>query len=130
MKIFKVLVLVAAGLLGLHANATTAILCGDPDKVDVDNNLATLHLILDGSDSRTPEEIEAYSKGRELSIDSVSLNGDILLIQLDKKNGSLLLDSKYIDESSCEFFSEKVFTIQQVRGSKVSLIEQCRCFQD
>lgn len=124
----KTLILILS-FVAIHANATTAVLCGNPDQVDQDNDKATMHLIFDNSDSRSPGEVRAYSKGHELVIQSVSEARQKISIKLQGNGGTLQLGSKYIDPAQCENYSEDTFLMELVRGTKKTIIKSCRCFQ-
>lgn len=123
-------VILVLSLVVIQANATTAILCGNPEQVDEDNNKASLHLIFDNSDSRHPEEIRAFSQGKELVIQSVSEVAQKISIELNGVNSSIELAARYIDPSRCENYSERTFSIKRIFGVKKAVIDYCRCFQD
>lgn len=116
--------------VAIQANATTAVLCGNPELVDENDNNAIVHLIFDNPDSRSADEVRAFSKGKEIKIQSVAEVEQTVFIKLAANKGVLRLGSEYIDESTCENYSEDTFSMIHMGGSKKKVVESCRCFQD
>lgn len=128
-KTFLITVLM---LLSLQSQATTAIMCGNPEVVDEDNAKATVHIILDNSDSGDPSEISLAMSGKSKLISNIETTDSELEISLGKSKNvkSLVIEKKYYNPESCELYSEDTFNIHMKSNNHIKTIENCRCFQD
>ncbi|OFZ28933.1 MAG: hypothetical protein A2622_12605 [Bdellovibrionales bacterium RIFCSPHIGHO2_01_FULL_40_29] len=129
MNTLKVLILILS-FIAIQANATTAVLCGDLTQVDENDNKASLHLIFYNPNSRSPDEVRAYSMGNGLVIQSVNEAQQKISIKLEDNKGVIQLDAQYIDPSNCENYSEDTFSMELVAETSKTIVNSCRCFQD
>jgi hypothetical protein len=124
----KVILGISILIISSHVFATTAVLCGDSAKVDQDNKFASVHLVLDQEESRTPNEISAAFYGKESKVASVSEKQARVYIQTLKPARLVVLDKKSIESLSCD--GESAFSIQVVQSGITSAVNDCRCFAD
>lgn len=108
--------------------ATTAILCGDANKVDQNNNLASVWLIFDNEDSRSSAEVQALFKGHESKILDINEQSGKIYISFVKPEWILVLDKNNIESSSCD--GESLFSLKLNLKSTSKTIKNCRCFAD
>lgn len=126
----KYFVLCAIGLFLLHtpAQATTAVLCGDPALVDEDNDRASVWLILENSDSRSADETQAIFFGKEARVASVSVQNSQISIRTTKPSRAVVVSEADIDSSVCD--GETLFSVQINSAKTRKSIGSCRCFED
>lgn len=108
--------------------ATTAVLCGDVEKVDQNNKYASVHLILDQEESRTPDEISAAFYGKESKVEAVSEKQGLVYIQTLKPARVIVLNKESVDYSSCD--GESMFSVRVIQNGATSTVNDCRCFAD
>jgi hypothetical protein len=108
--------------------ATTAILCGDVLKVDQNNKYASVHLVFDQEESRSPDEISVAYYGKESKIASVIEKQGRINIQTLTPTRVVVVNKKNIESSSCD--GETNFTVKVVQNEVTSSMYNCRCFVD
>ena len=123
-----ILILMTLAINCTSAYATTAVLCGDSSKVDQNNDLASVWLILDNENSRSPDEIKVMFKGKETEVVNVNDQSEKIYIHFAKPEKTLVLEAKSIESSSCDGESQFSVRIQSKSASKT--INDCRCFAD
>ncbi len=114
--------------LSLSANATTAVLCGDPALVDENNDNADVWLILMNSDSQVPEEVDVTYLGKEAKTVAVKSKGGILTVQTSKPIRVVRLNEANIDSSVCD--GERLFSVDVESAEATENFGNCRCFED
>ena len=125
---FRMMCVASFCFLSLSANATTAVLCGDPALVDENNNSANVWLILENSDSRSAEEIQATFLGKEARVVATSARNGQLFIQTAKPSRTVVVSEADIDSSVCD--GETLFSVQVDSTTTQESIDSCRCFED
>ncbi len=124
----KIILTITALIISSSVFATTAVLCGDTSRVDQNNKYASVHLVLDQEESRTPDEISAAYFGKESKVAAVSEKVGLIYIQTLKPNRIVVLNKKSIGSLSCD--GESMFSVQLVENVATSTVNNCRCFAD
>lgn len=125
---FRMMCVASFCFLSPSANATTAVLCGDPALVDENNNSASVWLILLNSDSRSVDEIEATFLGKEARVVATSARNGQIFIQTAKPSRTVVVSEADIDSSVCD--GETLFSVQMDSTTTQESIGSCRCFED
>ncbi len=107
---------------------TTAILCGNEQAVDEDNNQALVWVILGNSDSTSKDEIEVTFSGKDAVIKSASRKNGLLTINTSKPTNTVVINESDIDPANCE--SGNHFSVTVESANTLESIGECRCFQD
>ncbi|MCM2322008.1 MAG: hypothetical protein NDJ90_01970 [Oligoflexia bacterium] len=110
------------------AYATTAVLCGDPARVDEDNDTAAVWLIFGNPDSRSSDEITVTFKGKEASVTAVKVDAGKVTIDVVRPKATVILEERFIDYVACD--GESLFSLQLVSGTRTKTVDECRCFSD
>jgi hypothetical protein len=108
-------------LLTFNAFATTAVLCGDPETVDANEKLATIHLIFEHPDNEIVEDLRVSFKGQDATVTKVKTTE--IGYTIETKSPKARLEIKREDVSFCD--SETLFTLKMNRKT----IKDCRCFE-
>jgi len=124
----KIILTITTLIISSSVFATTAILCGDAGKVDQNNKYASVHLVLDQEESRTPDEISAAFYGKESKVAAVSEKQGLVYIQTLKPSRIIVFNKKVVDASSCD--GESMFSVRVVQNGVTSTVNDCRCFAD
>ena len=114
-------------LLTVSAHATTAVLCGDPELVDENNDRADVWLIFE-SGSPYLGDYSAVFLGREATVVSTSVKNGQFSIQTQKPSHTVTLSEADIDSSVCD--GERLFPVQLESPSALESFGNCRCFED
>lgn len=125
---FRMMCVASFCFLSVSAQATTAVLCGDPALVDENNNSASVWLILENTDSRSAEEIQATFLGKEARVVATSARNGQIFIQTAKPSRAVVLSEADIDSSVCD--GETLFSVQVDSTTIQESIDSCRCFED
>ncbi len=115
-------------LISTSLYATTAVLCGDAEKVDADNSLASVHLIFDQEESRTPDELRTIFYGVETKVSSATEKQGQIFIQTSRPKKTIILNKESIEYTSCN--PELNFSLKILQNGVSSIIKNCRCFAD
>ena len=107
--------------LSLNAFATTAVLCGDPETVDANENRAAVHLIFEHPDNEIIEDLRVSFGGHDAPVTKVKTTESGYTIET--KSPKSRLEIKRDNVSFCE--SETLFTLRMNR----KIIKDCRCFE-
>ena len=126
----KIIVGITTLIISSSVFATTAVLCGDAARVDKNNKYASVHLVLDQEESRTPDEISAAFYGKESKVASVGEKQGLLYIQTLKPSRVIILNKKSIASLSLSCEGESTFSIRVVQNGVTSTVNDCRCFAD
>ena len=127
-KIFSALLIF---MLCLPALATTAILCGNPEVVDEDNNKASVWIIMDRVNPSSLEEVSVTYKGKEATTARVTKNPTSIVIRTTAPDSLVTITKNDIKSVNCEG-DDRLFTIRHKPNLNMSdrIVTQCRCFQD
>lgn len=107
--------------LSLNAFATTAVLCGDPETVDANENLASVHLIFEHPDNEIIEDLRVSFRGQEATVKRVKTTESGYTIET--KSPKARLELKRSDVSYCD--SEELFSLKL----NTKTLKDCRCFE-
>lgn len=108
--------------------ATTAILCGDAEMVDEDNDKAAVWVILDNSDSASVDEIRVDFYGKSAEVTAVNRSEGKLNIGTTKPSRTLVFNEEDVDDIACDGDISFSMTLENKDSSES--INDCRCFAD
>ncbi|HEY1079018.1 MAG TPA: hypothetical protein VGE46_02940 [Bdellovibrio sp.] len=128
MNAFKLLVL-SLSFVSIQAQATTAILCGDLEKIEDNDNAAIVHLIFESPED-IHNDLRVFSKGKPVKYTSAKADGQTVTIELAKGKGTLKFATEDADYSNCQGDDEDIFAMEHIVGVKKNIIKDCRCWQD
>ena len=115
-------------LVGIQSFATTAVLCGNEEAVDADNDQALVWLILSNFDTTTKTEVDVTYSGKDAQVTAISRKSGVLSITTTNPTSRLILKEADIDPAHCE--SETPFSVKVETSRTLESIGECRCFQD
>lgn len=127
MNAFKFVVL-ALSFVSLQAHATTAVLCGDLEKIEESDDEAVVHLIFEDLESIS-KDLRMYSKGKTVKFKSVSVTPQTVTIELKDGRSVLRFPAKSVDYSYCQGEEEDRFVMEHINGAKKTVIKDCQCWQ-
>lgn len=115
---------VIASIIGINAFAETAILCGNLEKIQTDDKVARIHMVIDNEIIRSKEDVKffnVFGKNREI-VHATNMNGQDV-VTLSKE--------RYIFQTRsfgvCD--GEQTFKVDIVASKKRQSLD-CVCFQD
>jgi hypothetical protein len=107
--------------LTLNAFVTTAFLCGDPETVDANENLASVNLIFEHPDNEIIEVLRVSFKDKDATVTKVKTTESGY--KIETKSPKARLEIKRSDVSYCD--SEELFSLKL----NAKTLKDCRCFE-
>lgn len=122
------LISVMSLLISNSSFATTAILCGEAEIVDADNDEASVWVILDNPDSASPDEVRVDFYGKSAEVMAVNRSEGKLTIGTSKPSKTLIFNEEDVDDIACDGDINFSMTLDSKDSSES--INDCRCFAD
>ena len=125
---FKNLIVSSIFLTSLQSFATTAVLCGNEEAVDADNDQALVWLILENFGSTSKDQVQVAYSGKDAQVKTVTSKDGVLSITTSKPTSKLSINESDINPARCELGSN--FSVTVETSTALESIGECRCFQD